>query len=166
MPSIIRCSFNDLRFFFKIIKMLLSNYLYYDIIGYTLFIKLWAVTSVRITLISTKGSLIYAMYWEHMIHVLMTSLHTVWWWRGCTSLEFSSFQVHPSRVQHNSSEIKGVLGTELFYNFLIGWYASHLKCFLWVIYFFLVYICDQVQQKVHLVGQVYSEIMNKTVCKI
>ena len=27
-------------------------------------------------------------------------------------------------------------------------------------------ICDPVQQKVHLVQQVYSEIMNKTVCKI
>ena len=27
-------------------------------------------------------------------------------------------------------------------------------------------ICDPVQQKGHLVGQVYSEIMNKTVCKI
>ena len=26
-------------------------------------------------------------------------------------------------------------------------------------------ICDPVQQKGHLVGQVYSEIMNKTVCK-
>ena len=27
-------------------------------------------------------------------------------------------------------------------------------------------ICDPVQQKGHLVGQVYSEIMSKTVCKI
>ena len=27
-------------------------------------------------------------------------------------------------------------------------------------------ICDPVQQKGHLVGQVYSEIMNKTVCEI
>ena len=29
-----------------------------------------------------------------------------------------------------------------------------------------VCICDPVQQKGHLVGQVYSEIMSKTVCKI
>ena len=29
-----------------------------------------------------------------------------------------------------------------------------------------VSMCDPVQQKVHLVGQVHSEIMNKIVCKI
>ena len=28
------------------------------------------------------------------------------------------------------------------------------------------YQCDPVQQKMHLVGQVYSEIMNQIVCKI
>ena len=39
-------------------------------------------------------------------------------------------------------------------------------CFIYILSFFVLIICDPIEQKVHLVGQVYSEIMDKIVCKM